>query len=120
MTPNETVPAQAQDVTPPAVLSVSETAPASPPVPAAKSQPLNAMVDVPLLGGRTAVLRRATGRDFQNANRLAGDDNTLLGMALASAVTSIDNRPLAWDDFLAMDLTDCYAITSAYNTLMGN
>lgn len=87
----------------------------SPPVPARRT---SASVDLP--DGRTVHLRRATGIDLRNANRITGGDDAIIGMALAASVSSVNGKPVIFDDFLAMDLADIQKVIKEYQDLMGN
>jgi hypothetical protein len=89
------------------------------PVAEAKMPARQMSVEFDLPDGRHVFIRRAKGRDLINATRIASGDAEQ-GMASAASVSLIDGEPINYDDFLDLDLADCYVILNAYNTLMGN
>ncbi len=107
--------AQAQ-VQPTAELATSLPVQPAPSPPVARRT--SASVDLP--DGRKIMIRRSTGYDVRNASRLGGDDDTMVGMALASSVSSIGGKPIVFDDFLAMDWADIQEVIKEYKALMGN
>jgi len=62
--------------------------------------------------GKVAVVRRPTGRDMVEAERVAGEGagRLAVALALASRVTSIDGRTMPYEDFLGFDADDLDAI----------
>jgi hypothetical protein len=58
--------------------------------------------------GQSATIRRPTGRDMVEAERLAGKDagSLTIQLAILSRVTSIEGRVLPYEDFLTLDAED--------------
>lgn len=76
--------------------------------------------EVDLSDGRVATVRRPKGRDIRDAGRLVPGGNEMeLGMAMASVATSINGEPVNYDDFLELELEDCYAIVNKYQAMTG-
>jgi hypothetical protein len=66
------------------------------------------------ISGKKAVLRRATGRDMVEADRLAGRDagDYTVRMAMLSRLASVDGRVLPFEDFQDLDMEDITAMMS--------
>jgi hypothetical protein len=64
------------------------------------------------ISGKTATIRRPTGRDIIQAERLAGSDAgpLTLQVAILSRVASIDGRTLPFEDFQDLDMEDIQAM----------
>jgi hypothetical protein len=64
------------------------------------------------ISGKTATIRRPTGRDIIQAERLAGSDAgpLTLQVAILSRVASIDGRTLPYEDFQDFDFRDIEAM----------
>lgn len=76
-------------------------------------------IEVTLSDGRTAIVRKAKGKQLRNAMRITDDPNEF-GMILAADCTTINGKALNYEDeFLEMDLIDCNALILASNKLMG-
>ncbi|PIQ25420.1 hypothetical protein COW20_15275 [bacterium (Candidatus Blackallbacteria) CG13_big_fil_rev_8_21_14_2_50_49_14] len=76
-------------------------------------------LEVTLSDGRTAIVRKAKGRQLRNAMRISDNPNEF-GMILAADSTTINGKSLNYeDDFLEMDLDDCNALIQASNKLLG-
>lgn len=92
---------------------------ANQPAPGAKMPERAEKVEFDLPDGRHVIIRRGKGRDLVNAMRIASDEVEQT-MVVAAACSTIDGEAIHHQDFLDMDMADCFAITRAYNTLMGN
>ena len=76
-------------------------------------------LEVTLSDGRTAIVRKAKGRQLRNAMRISDNPNEF-GMILAADSTTINGKSLNYeDDFLEIDLDDCNALIQASNKLLG-
>jgi len=64
------------------------------------------------ISGKNATIRRPTGHDMVEADRLAGPNagQLTLQMALLSRVSSIDGNRLPFEDFQELDLEDITAM----------
>ncbi len=76
-------------------------------------------VEFDLFDGRHVIIRRGKGGDVVNAMRITSDEVEQT-MVVAAACSTIDGESIHYQDFLGMDMADCFAITRAYSTLMGN
>ncbi len=92
---------------------------ANQPAPEAKMPKRTESVEGTLEDGRVFKLRRAKGRDMQNALRIT-DKPMEQTMVMAASVTEIDGVPLNYEGFLDLDFADCSKILTAFNQLSGN
>lgn len=61
---------------------------------------------------QTAVVRRPTGRDIVEAERITGNEagERAYNLSLLSRVSSIDGKTLAYEDLLLLDAEDIQAL----------
>jgi len=73
--------------------------------------PTHTEIKLPI-SGRTAVIRRPTGRDMVEAERIAGPNAGPIAIQFAtlSRITMIDGHTLPYEDFLACDIKDLETI----------
>lgn len=69
--------------------------------------------------GRVITVGRSGGKSLQNAMRIAADPQERI-MVLAATSSTIDGKPLTYDEFLELDLYYVARIIDKYNNLMGN
>jgi hypothetical protein len=66
-----------------------------------------------LPSGKVAKMRPGTGRDIQRASRIVDtqkDGGFAVVMATAALKTTVDGRPLTYEDLLDLDDNDCWDI----------
>lgn len=70
--------------------------------------------EIPLRSGKKAVIRSFKGRDIRNAQKIAGDDTSMVIFAIIAQTVTIDGQTVTAEEVDEMDGMDVFDLLSAF------